>query len=580
MTPWQHYVAYGFRKGYGTGNHPSETAFFREGYELEYPDVKASGLDAWHHYVEHGIAEGRDNGLHPDEKLFFARGYLEMYPDVAKAEVDPWKHYVLNGKQEGRDNGLHPGEKQFFAEGYLEMYPDVAKAKVDPWKHYVLNGKQEGRDNGLHPDEKFFFADGYCQMYPDLYDNPKADPWRHYVLHGKNEGRAKCGISSLKRYTDWVFDVISNKTLFVQNDGRSYARHESDPKIFAYYLPQYHSIPINDENYGKGFTEWTNVSRASPLFWGHYQPRIPYDYGFYDLDHVETLEKQAALAKQYGIYGFCFYYYWFGGKKVMEKPLKLFIDSKIDLHFHLMWANENWSKLWDGGNKEVILEQRLNDLSLADVFYKDIRPYIKDKRYEKLNNKPILAIYRPSMFKEALFCAFLERLHELARQDGFDGFYFLGTNFSFFHEPEKYGLQGLVEFPPHGLSLHRTSSDLELFNTRTNIKFWDVHRWIGEKNYLEDKPFKVFKCCFPHWDNSPRKAYSGGAIFPMEEGDFYKWLSGIIEWTRQRHAKNEQYVYINAWNEWGEGAYLEPDLRYGYKYLNCVRKVLEDARLN
>ena len=182
------------------------------------------------------------------------------------------------------------------------------------------------------------------------------------------------------------------------DDDRSYERHPDDPKIFAYYLPQFHAIPINDQNYGRGFTEWRNVARATPLFRGHCQPNVPYDLGFYSLDHAEILERQAALARKYGIYGFCFYYYWFGGNKVMEKPLRLFLDSRIDLKFHLMWANENWSRLWDGGNREIILEQKNVDPAAADIFYKDIRPYIKDRRYEKINNRPVFAIYRPNFF--------------------------------------------------------------------------------------------------------------------------------------------------------------------------------------
>ena len=617
LTPWQHYVVAGHRKGYDDGNHPTDDVFFGEGYEIEYPEVNETGADPWRHYAELGCSEGRDNGLHPDEKTFFAAGYLEMYPDVAKAKVDPWHHYVLSGKKEGRDNGLHPDEKTFFAAGYLEMYPDVAKAKVDPWHHYVLSGKKEGRDNGLNPNDKTFFAAGYLEMYPDIaranidpwhhyvlsgkkagFDNglnpdgkifladpylrmypdvakAKIDPWRHYVLSGKKEGRCRARISTFENYTRWVFDLNSNKDFFIPDDGRLHRRKQKEPKIFAYYLPQFHAIPLNDRNYGKGFTEWTNVARSTPIFYGQYQPRVPYDLGFYNLDHAEILERQVELAKQYGIYGFCFYYYWFSGNKVLDKPLRLFLNSKLNFKFHLMWANENWSKLWDGGNKEVILEQKL-DLTMVDHFYKDLLPYIKDRRYEKINNKPIFAVYRPSMFDEELFCAFLNRLNTLARADGFNGFYFLGTNFNSFHEPEKFGLEGIIEFPPHGLWGIQTVSDIELFNLNANVRIFDLHKWVMNESFLEDRPFKLFKCCFPHWDNSPRKTYSNGAVFHMEDGDFYKWLTGIIDWTKEHHSSDEQYIYINAWNEWGEGAYLEPDLRYGYESLSYVRKALED----
>ena len=188
MTPWQHYVVDGRRKGYDNGNHPPRDIFFAEGYIEMYPDVAESGADPWHHYVLTGRKEGRDNGLHPEEKMFFAEGYLEMYPDVAEAGVDPWHHYVLAGKKEGRDNGFHPNENIFFAEGYLEMYPDVSAAGIDPWRHYVLNGKKEGRDNGLHPREEVFSANDYLARYHDVAV-ANVNPWRHYILAGRAEGR-------------------------------------------------------------------------------------------------------------------------------------------------------------------------------------------------------------------------------------------------------------------------------------------------------------------------------------------------------------------------------------------------------
>lgn len=188
MTPWQHYVIDGFRKGYGNGLNPPDSVFFPDGYLLEYPDVAESGEDPWRHYAGRGHDEGRDNGLHPGEDLFFAGGYLAMYPDVAESGMDPWRHYVMTGRAEGRDNGLHPADDVFFAAGYLAMYPDVAESGMDPWHHYVLFGKAEGRDNGLHPGKEVFFEAGYRAMYPDV-GKSRVDPWHHYVLFGRNEGR-------------------------------------------------------------------------------------------------------------------------------------------------------------------------------------------------------------------------------------------------------------------------------------------------------------------------------------------------------------------------------------------------------
>ena len=188
MTPWQHYVVYGRRKGYDDGNHPFEKIFFAEGYLEMYPDVADAGVDPWRHYVLNGKKEGRDNGQHPNEKIFFSEGYLEMYPDVAAAGIDPWHHYVLAGKTEGRDNGLHPDENIFFAEGYIEMYSDVIGIGIVPWRHYVLIGKNEGRDNGLHPKGELFSASDYLWRYPDVAQ-AHVNPWRHYILAGRAEGR-------------------------------------------------------------------------------------------------------------------------------------------------------------------------------------------------------------------------------------------------------------------------------------------------------------------------------------------------------------------------------------------------------
>lgn len=196
MTPWQHYVIEGRRKGYGDGNDPADSVFFREGYEAEYPDVKESHEDAWHHYASKGRFEGRDNGLHPSAEQFFAEGYLLMYPDVAETGMDPWKHYVRYGRKEGRDCGLHPGLNLFFAEGYLEMYPYLAMLKVDPWRHYVLHGRKDGLDSGLHPKEGQFFAKGYLEANLDVA-KAGVDPWWHYVMLGRKEGRDNAVIREL-----------------------------------------------------------------------------------------------------------------------------------------------------------------------------------------------------------------------------------------------------------------------------------------------------------------------------------------------------------------------------------------------
>ena len=257
MTPWQHYVLDGKRKGFGDGNQPSDAVFFREGYEFEYPDVKAAGVDSWRHYAENGVSEGRDNGNHPDESQFFAAGYLEMYSDVARNGIDPWHHYVRYGKKEGRDNGMHPKDAQFYAAGYLEMYPDIAGKGLDPWHHYVEHGKKEGRDNGNHPDESQFFAAGYLEMYPDVA-RKGADPWHHYVQYGKKEGRDNgnhpkesqfFAAGYLEMYPDIARNGIGPWHHYVQygkKEGRDNGNHPDESKFFAAgYLEMYQDVARN-----------------------------------------------------------------------------------------------------------------------------------------------------------------------------------------------------------------------------------------------------------------------------------------------------------------------------------------------
>lgn len=391
-----------------------------------------------------------------------------------------------------------------------------------------------------------------------------------------NKTYNEINISEYKEYCDWIYDIKTNKTLFVKDVEDSFNRQEDDVKIFAYYLPQFHSIPLNDNNYGKGFTEWNNVSSAFPLYAGHYQPKIPYDVGFYSLENINVMRRQVELAKKYGIYGFCFYYYWFSGKRLLEKPLDLFLKSDMDFSFHLCWANENWSRLWDGGNKEVIMKQ--DDKLNANLFFQDILPYIKDKRYEKINNKPLLMIYNPGMFNRDDMKLFIGKLNDLAKKEGFDGFYMMSGNTFGFDNPEGYGFEGIIEFPPHELYDTKILNKKNMYST-SNITVYDLNNYINEKKYIKNRSCIEFKACFPSWDNSPRKAFSGGSVYEITKDNFQNWLMGILKWTKQNNPKNLHYTYINAWNEWAEGAILEPTTRYGYQNLKIVKDCLENSRI-
>lgn len=381
----------------------------------------------------------------------------------------------------------------------------------------------------------------------------------------------------IKKYANWIDYLKTTKTDFTAYTEQPFVRKETDPKIYAFYLTQYHSIPENDFAHGKGFTEWTNVAAATPQFVGHYQPKIPYDLGFYNLLMPGVMERQAEIARTYGVYGFCFYYYWFSGRKLLEKPLEYFLHSNIDLHYHLCWATENWSKKWDGGENELIVEQRLS-VDDAENFFADLLPYISDSRYECINGKPLLVVYRVNIFEKDVFKAFIDRLNSLAIDHGFNGLHILCTNAFSFYNPNEYGCSGLVEFPPHGITHELYQVGRRRLSPRTNFKIINMSAYLKDKQHLHPYNFPVFKTCFPNWDNTPRKLYTQGYSYLLEEKDFQLWLKDNILWTRSHHGSEEQLVYINAWNEWGEGAMLEPTTRFGYKHLASVKHVLESTR--
>lgn len=394
------------------------------------------------------------------------------------------------------------------------------------------------------------------------------------LLPQKREVRKRVKIND---YAQWVDNLKTSKEEFVPFTELSFSRQPNDPKIYAFYLTQFHAIPENDHAHGKGFTEWTNVANSTPQFDGHYQPKLPYDLGFYNLLMPDVMERQVEIAKAYGIYGFCFYYYWFSGKKLLEKPLEYFLHSDIDFHFHLCWATENWSKRWDGGENEIIVEQHLNDGD-AERFFNDLLPYINDPRYEQIDGEPLLIIYRVDMFDKEVFVSFVRKLNNLATQHGFKGLHILCTNAFGFGNPKEYLCDGLVEFPPHSIAINKYKKNLPLLSKLCNFEIVDMASYIRDGHHIYQRDYTLFKTCFPEWDNTPRKLYNNGFCFQMQASDFKKWLMDNIRWTHEHHGEDEQIVYINAWNEWGEGAILEPTTRYGYRNLQSVKEVLESNR--
>lgn len=390
-------------------------------------------------------------------------------------------------------------------------------------------------------------------------------------------------IQDKEEYVEYIEKTILKKSdTFVEFNPMKFIREEYMVKAIAWYLPQFHQMEINDKFHGKGFTEWTNTTMAIPMFTGHYQPHIPYDVGYYDLLNKESMKRQIFLAKHYGIYGFCIHYYWFSGKRIMEKPLQLLLENPdLDIPFCLDWATENWTALWDGGNKEIMLEQTTG-LDDAERFMSDILPYMKDKRYIKICNKPVLVIYRMNMFPKQKIKKILERFVEIAKSEGFDGLYIMASNaFGFLDDVREWGADALVEFPPHVvIELMEENRPFGYINPYYNGAFNDAGRFIKEKRYMVKYPKNkvFFRSAMTAWDNTSRKATSNGKIiYGLTPATYRQWLKDIIQESYQIHSAEENIVFLNSWNEWAEGSHLEPDMKYGYAYLQETRNAVEET---
>lgn len=347
-------------------------------------------------------------------------------------------------------------------------------------------------------------------------------------------------------------------------------------RLIALYLPQFHQFAENNRWHGRGFTEWTNVTAARPMFAGHYQPKLPIDVGFYDLTHDEAMARQIDLAKNYGVGGFAFYYYWFSGKKLMEKPLYNYLaNSALDLPFCLNWANENWSKRWDGGNRELLIEQKFSEADFAP-FAADLLPFFKDPRYIRVNGRPLFIVYRPAAIGKEKFNAFAAYLKKYMRDNGVNEPYLVATKaFGFYDNPADWGLDAVMEFEVDNIPQLRQKT-VDKIDNAADFRVFDWGEYVRAGKMKRDYVYKTFHTVFPRWDNTPRKAYSGALVFDGATPEVYgQWLDYAVRDTAARLEGDERLVFVNAWNEWAEGAMLEPDRRYGYAYLDVTRAVMD-----
>ena len=345
-------------------------------------------------------------------------------------------------------------------------------------------------------------------------------------------------------------------------------------KAIAFYLPQFHPIAENDKWWGRGFTEWTNVSKALPQFVGHYQPHLPGELGFYDLRLVEVLRRQAELARTYGLHGFCFHHYWFSGYRLLERPLDMLLENPdIDLPFCLCWANENWTRRWDGQDDDVLLGQDYtadNDLN----FIRDALPYLRDKRYIAVNGRPLLIVYRPSLLPDCK--GTLETWREFCRAQGLGEIFIAMVQFDL-EDPRPLGFDAALEFPPHKVArnLNPINHKLQVVNGQYSGYVVDYADLVDSSVNWPAPPYPLFKGVAPSWDNEARKPGRGYTFANSTPALYRQWLGHAVDYAVSHPVEGEKIVFVNAWNEWAEGAHLEPDRRFGYAYLQATRDALD-----
>jgi glycosyltransferase involved in cell wall biosynthesis len=343
--------------------------------------------------------------------------------------------------------------------------------------------------------------------------------------------------------------------------------------LICFYLPQFHAIPENDAWWGKGFTEWTNVVPAVPQFDGHYQPHEPIHFGYYNLLDTEVQRKQVELAKLYGIDGFCFYFYWFGGKRLLDAPIENYLaDPSLDLSFCLCWANENWSRRWDGLDREILIAQ--SHSSEDDIaFISHIAKYMRDTRYIRINGKPLLLVYRPGLLPDARATALRWRVW--CRKNDIGEIYLAYTQSFEAVNPAAYGFDAAIEFPPNNSSPQNITGSIKPLDTVFSGTVFDWRSLVvGSENYRWPN-YKLFRGVCPSWDNTARRKNRGTVFVNNSPGLYRRWLHNVIESTCKHYASpDERLVFVNAWNEWAEGAHLEPDAKHGYAWLQATRDAL------
>lgn len=360
---------------------------------------------------------------------------------------------------------------------------------------------------------------------------------------------------------------------------------DKDIRVLAFYLPQYHPIPENDKWYGKGFTEWTNVGKAKPLFRGHYQPQVPADLGYYDLRVPETRQAQAEMAKAYGVEGFCYWHYWFGdGQRLLERPFnEVLASGKPDFPFCLAWANHSWKGIYNGvKTKESLIEQTYGGISDYEHHFHEVLPAFKDKRYITVEGKPFFLVFAPFGIPDSK--EFIDCWQRLAVRNGLKGIHFVAHTY----QPDDIdtllamgydaiNLVRLFEYQRVGLSFFRMAFN-KIYREVFKHGFWCEYKkamkyFSGE----EDQQETVYPTIVPNWDHSPRTGRQGAIMKNSTPDLFRQHVEKAVRIVAHK-SEERRILILKSWNEWAEGNYVEPDLRHGRGYLEALKKALDSSK--
>lgn len=356
---------------------------------------------------------------------------------------------------------------------------------------------------------------------------------------------------------------------------KDYSKKQAQIRAVAFYLPQFHTFPENDAWWGEGFTEWSNTEKCTARFPGHYQPRRPHpDIGFYDLRAPEVMQRQVKLAQKHQLYGFCFYYYWFSGKTLMQRPLEIFLDHpEWKLHFCLCWANENFTRAWDGAEQEILMKQEYR-ASDPQALISSLKKYMQDPRYIRAGGKPVLLIYDMGSILDLKKT--IRKWREEAKSQGI-GEIRIWMCRTYQNTARRLGIEAQidaeVEFPPHNMwwpvirEAQHSCDEAKVFSYPKLVEL--VTARIGSAGKQEQGKPPLYRTCMMGWDNACRRQKGWTVYYGYSLRLFDRWLRAIVQEAGRKRAEQRMF-FVNAWNEWGEGTYLEPDEKYGYANINTL----------